>query len=225
MPGIFHFVIPSIAILVLLGTYSEYAVRVPFRSVARRLVVALGADNDIPPVSAYERMAVCLDVTYTNPDVPPCTPDKLISFTNHENPIGAQFRYHDRGPIEMQGVFWLEDLQYTDSIASFAATPRVGGGINRGFLEEDAQGYHYRVRIRGDRTWAFATNDHVAPDSSYDSTLLFQLADGTLEQPRLFNVDGLRSVVVPIRFYLSSWFRVGRYSDLQRARTHRNSIV
>mmetsp|Transcript_24607 Transcript_24607/g.57305 ORF Transcript_24607/g.57305 Transcript_24607/m.57305 type:complete len:296 (-) Transcript_24607:471-1358(-) len=56
-------------------------------------------------------------------------------------------------PPSMQGVFWLTEQGDSSALMSFA-TSNDGGGLSK--LDLDApDGYHFNIRVGGDRVWSF----------------------------------------------------------------------
>ena len=141
---------------------------------------------------------VCTDIAREG-----CSAANTIQFTNVENPPPNGFRYLDSGPEQLQGVFWTRQNILSQALATFAemfdtirselvsfAPTRHGDGVETGILQTDQNGYEFVFRVLGDHSWSASEN---APDtfaSAADILYLFDLVEGTLENP-------LRFVITP----------------------------
>jgi hypothetical protein len=56
-------------------------------------------------------------------------------------------------PPSMQGVFWLTEQGDSSALMSFAPS-RDGAGLSS-FTINPSDGYHFKVRVGGDRVWSF----------------------------------------------------------------------
>lgn len=149
----------------------------------------------LQPIDSFVIHFVCTDINRVG-----CTPQNTIVFTTAENPPPNGFRYHNTGPPSLQGVFWTQQNTLTnffggdaDSIipasqlVSFART-RHGNGVQTGVLQRDANGYDFVARVLGDHSWGFRQNVVDTFASASDSLYLFQLTEGTLENPLRFEI-------------------------------------
>jgi hypothetical protein len=124
----------------------------------------------LPPISDYDFLEVCLEQEYNDDPLGYCEEKETIKFTNKEDPDDAKFRYHNQGPEQLQGVFWLNYQPNTwSSLVTFAKTREAFGGIATGelgnIIGESPLGfsgkitnpfdYAYQIRVLGDRNWAF----------------------------------------------------------------------
>jgi hypothetical protein len=115
-------------------------------------------------------LEVCLEQEYNDDPLGYCEEKETIKFTNKEDPDDAKFRYHNQGPEQLQGVFWLNYQPNTwSSLVTFAKTREAFGGIATGelgnIIGESPLGfsgkitnpfdYAYQIRVLGDRNWAF----------------------------------------------------------------------
>jgi len=58
-------------------------------------------------------------------------------------------------PKQLRGVFWLAEQGDSSALMSFA-TSRDGDGLSQGELDANpADGYHYKIRVGGDKVWSF----------------------------------------------------------------------
>ena len=148
------------------------------------------------PTDAFEMHTLCTDINR-----PGCDENNTISFTTEANPAPNGFRYHDSGPVQMQGVFWTqqenvglemliapeEDNFASSDLVSFART-RHGGGINTGVLQTDSNGYEYVTRPLGDHSWSTSANSMETHLTSVDVLYIYDLTRGTLENPLSFDI-------------------------------------
>lgn len=56
-------------------------------------------------------------------------------------------------PPAMQGVFWLTEQGDSSALMSFAPS-KDGGGLST-FTMTPSDGYHFKIRVGGDRVWSF----------------------------------------------------------------------
>merc|ERR1711924_88974 len=61
-------------------------------------------------------------------------------------------------PAVLQGIFWLTQQGTSSALASFGGPSGDGGGCSTGILASN----RYKVRVSGDRVWAFAEQDKFA---------------------------------------------------------------
>jgi len=169
--------------------------RNPLTSIAER-IIPVYQPNQYPALqdpTAFVLYTVCTDIN--NED---CDRSNVIRFVDTENPPPNGFRYHSSGPPQLQGVFWTQQEFTPDELDFFGLVPRSllasfaktrhGGGVQTGELRTDSNGYEYVVRPVGDHTWS--TNEK-APNvylSGGDVLYLFDLVDGTLDDPLHFNI-------------------------------------
>jgi len=58
-------------------------------------------------------------------------------------------------PPQLRGVFWLAEQGDSSALMSFAKS-NDGAGLSQGFLARRPEdGYNYKIRVGGDRTWSF----------------------------------------------------------------------
>lgn len=58
-------------------------------------------------------------------------------------------------PEQLRGVFWLSEQGDSSALMSFAQS-NDGNGLSQGVLDADkSHGYHYKIRVGGDRVWSF----------------------------------------------------------------------
>lgn len=58
-------------------------------------------------------------------------------------------------PEALRGVFWLAEQGDSSALMSFAES-NDGAGLSQGKLDpEPSDGYHYKIRVGGDRVWSF----------------------------------------------------------------------
>jgi len=62
----------------------------------------------------------------------------------------------DPMPVNMRGLFWVQAQDDSSCIATMGGPTRDAGGCSPGKMPADAK---YRIRVCGDRTWAFADKD------------------------------------------------------------------
>ena len=55
-------------------------------------------------------------------------------------------------------------------------------------LQTDANGYEYVARVLGDHSWVFRENVVDTFASAPDSLYLFRLTEGTIQDPRRFEI-------------------------------------
>ena len=148
------------------------------------------------PQDAFEMNVLCTDINRMG-----CNAFNTIRFTNAENPAPNEFRFHDSGPPQMQGVFWTqqesaglealiqpdEDNFANSDLVTFART-RHGGGISTGFLQTDSNGYEYVQRPLGDHSWSTSANSLETHLTSVDVLYIYDLTRGTLQNPLAFEI-------------------------------------
>lgn len=61
-------------------------------------------------------------------------------------------------PASLQGVYWLTEQGKSSALASFGGPSGCGGGCSIGQLDEKNR---YKVRVAGDRVWAYAKTKEV----------------------------------------------------------------
>lgn len=176
----------------------------------------------LQPVEAFEVTALCTGFVLNE-----CNAGNVIQYTTLENPGRNQFRYHNTGPVQLQGVFWtiqeqLETLfAFTDEVTfassdlvSFART-RHGGGVQSGVLQTDANGYEYVLRPLGDHSWSASSNSPDTFLSGLDVLYLYDLVEGTLEDPRAFEITPSFKFLAPcLRFNFGTLTRALARFDL-----------
>lgn len=58
-------------------------------------------------------------------------------------------------PSQLRGVFWLAEQGDSSALMSFAGS-EDGAGLSQGALAlNPADGYHYKIRVGGDKIWSF----------------------------------------------------------------------
>lgn len=127
---------------------------------SRRLFIRVAPFYRFHPLDAFNRYIACVDATQDG-----CDDNNKIEFVGSEvdSPASNQLRYHDSGPTELQGLFWLKGLPLGDSLlTSMARTRQAPGGIANGETDRfDKLGYVAVLRPRGDHNWAFSGDSEV----------------------------------------------------------------
>jgi hypothetical protein len=156
----------------------------------------------------YGEVNVCL----TNQDgFKNCSQDEMIQFTDKLDASGNEFRYlNDESSMSpnLHGVFWLNYPLIGSSINTFAKT-RDGGELSTGTFESDKEDISYRLRVAGDRNWAFEmeSGSYEGTDAS-DFIYELRVTQGTDENPERITV--FLSFILPFnpifRFHLRECF-------------------
>ena len=144
-------------------------------------------DFGLPPFSMYGEVAACVDTTQAG-----CDATNSIGFVQNAG-RPQDFLYQTTGPSQLQGVVWLTAQDLCSSIISLAKTADSTDRVNTGSLfETDDRGYNYYIRVIGDRTWAFATNDTSSCYSfvqTWDLVYALRIVQGTVNNPIKFVVE------------------------------------
>jgi hypothetical protein len=139
-------------------------------------------------LKCYDKISVCLSEGQGFPECPEDN-SELIEFTDELDAAGKEFRFaNNEGslPPNLQGVFWLNyGGAPASSIMSFAQT-RDGGDLSTGIFESDKENISYRIRVAGDRNWAFEVNsvtNAYGNVKTFDFIYEFRVTEGTDEDP------------------------------------------
>lgn len=171
----------------------------------------------LQPISSFTRFILCTDGAR-----PGCDFSNTLRFTAALNPAPNEFRYHNTGPPQLQGVFWTQQnllptlfsafggggmgdggdpVFASTDLVSFART-RHGSGIQTGVLQTNADGFEYVARPVGDHSWSTSQASPSIYLSGNDPLYQYDLVEGTLSNPTRF--------VISISFKV--WFDCLRYN-------------
>jgi len=84
-------------------------------------------------------------------------------------------------PVALRGMWWLTHQGDSSALMSFGGPNLDGDGCSTGQLEDDGS---YKIRVSGDRVWAFADKDssNFQKAEKYDLTYRFEFDD--LDDPQ-----------------------------------------
>lgn len=139
----------------------------------RNLFILEPKYEDRQPRDALERITVCIEATAE------CNEEGIatLTFSPDEAPATNAFRYQPGSmgaPETLQGVFWLQQGVGGSVLTSFSKT-RIGGGIDTGVWQENAEGFEYLRRPMGDHSWAFAMEPNESQFGTEDVARLLDI--------------------------------------------------
>jgi hypothetical protein len=143
-------------------------------------------------IKCYDEISVCLSDQEGLAECPKEN-NELIQFTDKLDASGKEFRFaNDEGslPPNLQGAFWLNYALVGSSIMNFAKT-RDGGDLSTGIFESDTENISYRIRVAGDRNWAYEVNAIASAyglGRIFDAIYEFKMTEGTNEDPKRMTV-------------------------------------
>lgn len=82
-------------------------------------------------------------------------------------------------PAVMRGIFWLTEQGRSSALASFAGPTKDGGGCSTGQLDNGK----YKVRVGGDRVWAFADDKFTSWKFVEGADLIYNFVFDDGEKP------------------------------------------
>jgi hypothetical protein len=117
--------------------------------------------------TGYEKIQAC---TATS-----CGANELTFTQAVNNAAGSEFRYGFDGPANLQGTFWIKNnnpttprgavlMNFAKSLDPFPLSP---GAV----LPADPAGINFKIRVAGDRTFAFSTDGGFDVDSALEQTI------------------------------------------------------
>merc|ERR1719264_593205 len=84
-------------------------------------------------------------------------------------------------PLQLQGVFWLQDQGPSSSLMSFA-TSRDGGGWSK-FNLNDPHGEHIKIKFPNDKVWSFHSASPAKTVAFMGSKYYFKFEDKNGKPP------------------------------------------